>query len=305
MLQDSVRMEAFHDAIFSVVQPGDIVIDLGTGTGILAYWAAMAGAKHVYAIEESDSWSAAQAVITSNGLTDRVTVLQSNSTDVQLDEHADVLVSELIGHFLFEEGAVEYIADVRAKLLKPEARIIPAGAKVFIAPAHLGDSFEEVRFWREWHDPDLSVIAEMAADTAYVETVIPSQLLSVGKQIFTVDFTSDAPQRRVATAEFISERTDAMDAIVGWFDLALSPTHHISTAPDAPATHWKQCVFPLHHPVMVDAGEHVTVEITLEPYAPGAHWSWRVASGNSGTFEETHRFCVTHPRQTLLSYETF
>ena len=298
-------MEAFHDAIFSVVQPGDIVIDLGTGTGILAYWAAMAGAKHVYAIEESDSWSAAQAVITSNGLTDRVTVLQSNSTDVQLDEHADVLISELIGHFLFEEGAVEYIADVRAKLLKPRARIIPAGAKVFIAPAELGASFEEVRFWQEWHDPDLSAVAELAADTAYVETVTPNQLVCTGKHIFAVDFTADLPKQRVAVAEFTSDRAGAIDAIVGWFDLALSSTHHISTAPDAPATHWKQCVFPLHHPVTVDAGEHVTVELTLEPFAPGARWNWRVAIGNPITFEETHGFCITHLGEALLLDERF
>ena len=298
-------MQAFRDAIFSVVQPGDIVVDLGTGTGILAYWAAKAGAKHVYAIEESDSWHAAQAVITANGLADRVTVLQSNSSDVQLDEHADVLISELVGHFLFEEGAVEYIADVRTKLLKPEARIIPAGAKVFIAPAHLGDSFEEVRFWQEWRDPDLSSIAKLAADTAYVETVTPSQLLSASKQIFTVDFTSEIPRRRVAVAEFISERTGAIDAIVGWFDLALSPAHRISTAPHEPATHWKQCVFPLHRPVTVNLGERVLVEITLEPFAPGARWSWRVAFGDPVVFEETHRFCITHPGQTLLLDERF
>ena len=44
MLEDPVRMTAFRNAIFSVVKKGDIVIDLGSGSGILAIWAAKAGA---------------------------------------------------------------------------------------------------------------------------------------------------------------------------------------------------------------------------------------------------------------------
>lgn len=33
-----LRMTAFHAAINEIVQPGHIVLDLGTGTGILAFF---------------------------------------------------------------------------------------------------------------------------------------------------------------------------------------------------------------------------------------------------------------------------
>jgi protein arginine N-methyltransferase 1 len=55
MLEDTQRMKAFEDAIKEVVIPGSVVVDLGTGTGILAKWALEAGAARVYGIEVNSS----------------------------------------------------------------------------------------------------------------------------------------------------------------------------------------------------------------------------------------------------------
>ena len=54
MLSDSVRVQAYHHGIHRNVQPGDVVVDLGTGTGLLAFMASRAGARKVYAVEHSD-----------------------------------------------------------------------------------------------------------------------------------------------------------------------------------------------------------------------------------------------------------
>ena len=43
MLQDALRMDTYRQAIQRSVRPGMRVMDLGTGTGILAMWAAQAG----------------------------------------------------------------------------------------------------------------------------------------------------------------------------------------------------------------------------------------------------------------------
>ncbi len=45
MLDDQIRMAAYKNAIQEVVKPGMVVLDLGTGTGILGLWALQAGAK--------------------------------------------------------------------------------------------------------------------------------------------------------------------------------------------------------------------------------------------------------------------
>src|SRR5262245_63120074 len=51
MLQDRLRMNAYRKAIFETVRPGDRVLDLGTGTGILAQWALEAGAQRVFGVD--------------------------------------------------------------------------------------------------------------------------------------------------------------------------------------------------------------------------------------------------------------
>src|SRR5688572_16038338 len=68
MLADQARMAFYHAAIARHIQPGDRVIDLGTGTGILAAFAARRGAAHVYAIDHSEILTHARTLAVANGI---------------------------------------------------------------------------------------------------------------------------------------------------------------------------------------------------------------------------------------------
>ena len=45
MIQDKVRCESYQKAIHQVVKKGDIVVDIGTGSGLLAFFAIQAGGR--------------------------------------------------------------------------------------------------------------------------------------------------------------------------------------------------------------------------------------------------------------------
>ena len=61
---------------------GKVVLDVGTGTGILAFFAIQAGAKHVYAVEASESCKTAQILVDANGYSDRITILNGKIEEI-------------------------------------------------------------------------------------------------------------------------------------------------------------------------------------------------------------------------------
>jgi len=67
MLADTVRVEAYRQGISNAVSDGDVVVDLGTGTGLLAFMASSAGATRVHAIDHADVIRLAEDVGAENG----------------------------------------------------------------------------------------------------------------------------------------------------------------------------------------------------------------------------------------------
>ena len=102
MLQDLTRTGTYRHAFVSnaVDFHDKVVLDVGTGTGILAIFACQAGARKVYAVEASQSAEIARLLIEANGYSDRIEVIQAKLEDVQLPEKVDIIISEPIGFLL-------------------------------------------------------------------------------------------------------------------------------------------------------------------------------------------------------------
>ena len=102
-LLDHVRLNTFRRAIQESVNPGDVVVDLGSGTGILGLLACQAGAKRVYSIEESSLIELAREICRANGFEDRVHFVKGLSTRINLPEPADVILARSA---LFQRAAL-------------------------------------------------------------------------------------------------------------------------------------------------------------------------------------------------------
>lgn len=276
---DARRGRAFCDAIDAVVRPGDIVVDVGSGSGLLALFACQAGAARVYAIERQRSLvPVIETLARANGCADRVTVVAGMAADVELPEQADVLVSELIGQLGVHEDAIHILADAAARFLRPGGRLVPSHLEVFVAPADSDAARTLSGPWTtDFFGLDLRAARPWFASAVHAADVTPPELLGASARVLGLALGASPPPPRVWSASIVLpvERAGSLNAVAGWFSLAMAPGRAFSTAPGEPATHWQQALLPLAEPIPVDAGDRVRLEIAvmLDPSLPV--WSWR------------------------------
>jgi len=146
MLADRPRMAFYHAAIARHIQPGDRVIDLGTGTGILAAFASRRGAARVYAVDHSEILRHAKTLAVANGI-ERVEFIAAHSSEFRLAERVDVILHEQMGDCLFDEAMVANVCDLRDRLLKPGGLILPSCFDLFCEPIKLRDERHVPFIW--------------------------------------------------------------------------------------------------------------------------------------------------------------
>ena len=110
------------------------MLDIGAGTGILSIFAAKAGAKHVYAVENAEIAFFAREIIKQNGLEDKITVLKGKMEEIVLPvEHVDIIISEWMGYFLLYESMLDSVLWARDKYLVKGGKMLPDRAQIYIA----------------------------------------------------------------------------------------------------------------------------------------------------------------------------
>ena len=151
MLSDSPRNRAYATSfVNSSAIRNKIVLDIGTGTGFLSILCALAGAKHVYALEASPNfYQNTINIIKENNLQDKITVVAAKVEDSNVDiPTVDTIVSEWIGGLLFYERMVQSVLIGASRWLRPHGVIIPDQFQFFVQPVCIENWYStHISFW--------------------------------------------------------------------------------------------------------------------------------------------------------------
>lgn len=262
LLEDKVRTGAYGKAIKNTVNKDDVVLDIGTGLGILAYFCVKSGAKKVYAIEKSEIVELAREIANKNYVDNKIEFIKGDSREVELPEKVDLIVTETLGHLGIEEGIAEMLVDARKRFLKKCGRIIPQEIKVYLAPVEAPKFYEEIEFWNNKnHGIDLSVARKRAVNNVYVYNVKANGLLATPKIMVCFDSLNQDRKSVSKDVDFIVNKEGILHGYASWFEARLSDKVAFSTHFCSRRTHWQQAIFPSSAPRKVRRGEHISFHL--------------------------------------------
>lgn len=281
MLHDDRRTRDFISAVTAAVRPGDVVLDIGTGSGVLAVALARAGARRVYAVEASDIAAAAARVFEANGVTDRVTLVPGWSRQIELPERADLLVAEIIGNEPLEEEVLETTLDARRRLLAPGARLVPHALELLARPLLLPEAEirqrvfgrAAVKRWRDLYGIDFRPLLDVAArNPAYstAEGEVTATWPPVGPTVVlaSVDLTTFQEASVRARADLVVDAPGPVNAVAVTFRALLyDGIAHTLDPWKWPSSSWATSVWALPEPA--DVGPESALRVHYHRRVPG------------------------------------
>jgi hypothetical protein len=278
LLLDEVRTSAYRHAIRHFVTSETVVLDLGAGSGILSFFACEAGARRVFAIDANHSADIAAFLARHLGYADRMQVFHDHSTKVELPEPADLLVSETLGPFGFDEHILSSVIDARTRLLRPNATMIPQRVDLYFVPVEAHDVVERhIGFWqRAPFGFDLSPLAVFASNVIYVQNVDSAAFLASPAMVISTDLAAISSPNISGQARFTTSRAGLLCGFAGWFRATLAPGIELSNEVPG-ATGWSHVFLPLESPLTVEGGTSIAVDLEC---ADGWSWRWKGTIGS-------------------------
>jgi protein arginine N-methyltransferase 1 len=262
MVGDHVRVEAYRAAIEAAVQPEMVVMDAGTGSGILAMFAAQAGARRVYAVDNAAILAQAAATFEAAGLAETIVAVAGDFASVALPEPVDLIITETFGSMAFVEGASPDVRKCAAQNLKPGGRVLPGQVDFFVAP--VSDPEVLARAMAPFQDVegvDLEPLRRASLHKAVQLRIAPHSLAHTGLRFASAAFPDEDTVMGSACFEGLGAGADIV-GFAGWFALQLGGGLTLPIGPSDPETCWLQTFLPASIRVPEQGRLEVQVRVT-------------------------------------------
>lgn len=277
---DTHRNRVYRDAC-KTMAPGKVVLDLGTGAQLL--WAReciAAGATHAYAIEGLEAaYKLGLELIKKLGLQDKITLIHGLSTEVELPERVDLIVSEVIGGIGSSEGARACLLDARQRFLKPGGAFIPQRCVTHVA------GFEMSKLLHDDPAMDMSLVpwvkrifdehGKLFDMRLMAKDLTPEWFLSTHELFEDMDWTNEVGVTESRDVVLKIQRPGRLDGLALWMELWCMKdgiTTHSFKEPG-----WYPVIFPMFYPgIQVSPGDELAFTCKTELSADNWHADYAV-----------------------------
>ena len=279
LLADRVRNTAFHEALSRVVVKGKTTVaDIGAGTGFLGFLAAKLGAKRVDFYERADIAAVARKLLRHNKLTN-CRIAEIHSTEVAVPDPVDVVVSETLGNYPFEENIVETLNDARARFLNPGGIIIPRAVEQFVCPVTTERFYRDLTTWDDvGFGLDFAPAKTMTLHNIYVRLFQPSDLLGTGGAALSWDklaFDRRNKTTRAGEARWPIKKRTTIYGLALWWSAELVDGVSLANGPLNPPTHWEQLYLPVLTPIKLEPVQVLGARLrSTTSYERGTNVAW-------------------------------
>lgn len=284
MVLDDYRNGYYRRALKNVINQNSVVLDLGSGLGILGFLAASLGARKVFLVEPATNLEAAKQIAIENQLVDKVEFVPKSIEQANLPDKVDIITSVFTGNFLLEEDLLPSLFYARDHYLKPNGVLIPDQAKMFVAPVSVFDYYrKQISAWTEGSQGiSHRSMHPFALNSTYFDSfnTIDHTFLAKPGSLHQLDLNTEIKAECHRSLSFELPKAAQIDGFLGWFDARLGD-EWLSTAPDAPQTHWGQVFLPVES-MQLPANEEFIITVDRSEFG---EWSWRFSgSGFSQQF---------------------
>uniref|UniRef100_A0A8D0CRB6 Protein arginine N-methyltransferase n=1 Tax=Sander lucioperca TaxID=283035 RepID=A0A8D0CRB6_SANLU len=327
MLHDHDRNKKYYQGIRAAVARvkarGEkvIILDIGTGTGLLSMMAVTAGADFCYAVEVFKPMAeAAQCIVEKNGFSENIKIINKHSTDVtvgpdgDMQMKANVLITELFDTELIGEGALPSYEHAHQNLVQEGCEAVPHRATVY---ARLVES-ELLWSWAQLQPAEVEGVRlappPAVAHCAGAHAVCDIQLSQVSPHSFTplgplcsiVDFSKPVSSAfQSHSSQFVAQSGGRAQVVLSWWDLDMDPSGSIvcTMAPSwtypqpkmAPwRDHWMQSVYFLPVESRVREGEELSLTVCHDDYSLWYSLSLQSAAENQAPPSRPCCTCQAH-----------